>query len=173
MALKNQKALILAEDFYEDLELWYPYYRLGEEGAAVEIVGPKAEQEYKSKHGYPVVTNAAAKDRRGDQCDILIVPGGYAPDKMRRNADMVRLVREAFLAGRVVAAICHGPWLLAEADILRGKKVTSVSAIKTDLINAGASYFDEEVVVDGNLITSRTPADLPAFCRAIIRAAAK
>jgi len=166
----STKVFILVENIYEDLEFWYPYYRLREEGANVVTVAPQADVEYTSKHGYPVRSDAAAKDLKGDQCDALIVPGGYAPDKMRRDADMVRLVKQADAAGKVIASICHGPWMFAEADILKGRRLTSVPAIKTDLINAGASWCDEEVVVDKNLITSRTPPDLPAYAKAIIQA---
>jgi protease I len=171
MELSGKRVAILAEDVYEDLELLYPLYRLREAGAEVVVVGPEAKT-YTSKHGYPVTADRASADVNATSFDAVIVPGGYAPDKMRRDPHLVDLVRSACDEDKVVAAICHAGWMLAEADVCRGRTLTSVSAIKTDLINAGASWVDREVVQDGNLITSRTPADLPAFCRAIIEAMA-
>jgi protease I len=169
MSLQGKKVYLLAEELYEEMELWYPYYRLLEEGAAVTLIGSGSATKYTGKTGsYPVKVAGAAKDYSGNNCDALIIPGGYAPDKMRRYPDMVRLVREAFNAGKIVAAICHGPWMLCSADLIRGKQVTGSPAIQVDLTNAGARYQDAEVVVDGQLITSRHPDDLPAFCRAII-----
>lgn len=165
----GKRVALLAEDIYEDLELLYPLYRLREAGATVTVVAPE-RRTYTSKHGYPVEADRASTEVNAMQFDAVIVPGGYAPDKMRRDPHLVRLVREAFIQGKVVAAICHAGWVLAEADVCRGKTLTSVGAIKTDLINAGAHWVDQEVVVDGNLITSRTPPDLPAYCRAIISA---
>lgn len=169
MELTGQRVAILAEDMYEDLELLYPLYRLREAGAEVTVVGPEARA-YTSKHGYPVEADKASRDVNASQFDAVIVPGGYAPDKMRRDPELVALVRDAFQQDKVVAAICHAGWMLAEADVCRGKTLTSVGAIKTDLVNAGAHWVDREVVEDGNLITSRTPADLPAYCRTIIEA---
>jgi protease I len=167
MELSGKRVAILAEDTYEDLELLYPLYRLREAGAEVTVVGPEVKT-YTSKHGYPVQAERASADARIDDFDAVIVPGGYAPDRMRRDPHLVGLVREAMQTGKLVAAICHAGWMLAEADVCRGKTLTSVGAIKTDLINAGASWVDREVVQDGNLVTSRTPADLPAFCRTIV-----
>ncbi|MEX2355937.1 MAG: type 1 glutamine amidotransferase domain-containing protein [Thermaerobacterales bacterium] len=167
--LKGKRVAVLAEDIYENLELWYPVLRLREAGAEVTIVGPEAGRVYTSKEGYPAKADAAAADVSADDFDGVVVPGGFAPDKMRRNADLVNLVRGVHEQGKMVAAICHAGWMLAEADIIRGKTLTCVAAIKTDLINAGAEYVDQEVVVDGNLVTSRTPPDLPAFCREIIK----
>jgi len=169
MELDGTRVAILAEDLYEDLELLYPLYRLREAGAEVTLVGPEAKT-YTSKHGYPVQADRASADVDVSQFDAVIVPGGYAPDKMRRDSGLVGLVRDAVSDGKVVAAICHAGWMLVEADVCRGKTLTSVAAIKTDLINAGAQWVDREVVRDGHLITSRTPADLPAFCRTIIEA---
>ncbi len=168
--LQGLKVAVLVEDLYENLELWYPVLRLREEGAEVFIVGPKAGETYKSKEGYPAKADKAASEVSADEIDAVIVPGGYAPDRMRRHEAMVSLLREAAQKGKIVAAICHGGWMLAEADILRGRTVTSFFAIKTDLINAGANWVDKEVVRDGNIITSRVPSDLPAFMRAIIEA---
>lgn len=169
-SLKGVRVAVLVEDLYETLELWYPVLRLREERAEVLIVGPKAGEVYKSKEGYPAKADVAADSLSGDEVGAVIVPGGYAPDRMRRHSAMVRLVRDAFEKGKIVAAICHGGWMLAEADVVRGRTVTSFFAIKTDLINAGANWVDQEVVRDGNLITSRVPSDLPAFLRTIIAA---
>src|SRR4030042_1389222 len=170
--LSGKNIAILVEDLYEDLELWYPLLRMREAGAKVTVVGPQAGQTYTSKHGYPVQAETSAQKVQAQQFDAVIIPGGYAPDRMRRHPDMVALVREAARQNKVVAAICHAGWMLASAEVLRGKKVTGFFAIKDDLIHAGANYQDAEVVVDGNLITSRQPEDLPAFCQAIIAALA-
>jgi protease I len=173
MRLKGKKVVLLAENNYEDMELWVPYFRLKEEGAVVTIVGTGSSQAYTSKHGYPVQVDKEAKEIDMSQYDGVVIPGGYAPDMMRRFPEMVKIVKEAHQKGKVVAAICHAGWMLASAGILKGKRVTGYFAIKDDLINAGANYVDQEVVKDGNLITSRQPADLPAFCREIIEALAK
>ncbi len=173
MCLKGKKLIILAENNYEDLELWVPYYRLKEEGAEITIVGTGSSRTYTSKHGYPVEVNKEAKEIDVSKYDGIIIPGGYAPDLMRRYPEMVRIVREAHQEGKVVAAICHAGWMLASAGFLNGKRVTGFFSIKDDLMNAGANYVDEEVIVDGNLITSRKPGDLPAFCREIIQALTK
>ena len=168
MELKGKHIAVLAETSYEDLELWYPLLRLKEAGAKVTVVGMPGVEQYMSKHGYPVHVDAVAAELAPSDFDAVIVPGGFAPDRMRRHQPMLELVRDVFEAGGVVAAICHAGWVPVSAGIVRGKTMTSVSAIKDDLVNAGAIWVDEEVVVDGNLITSRTPKDLPAFCRAII-----
>ena len=170
MDLSGKKVAVLAEDHYENLELWYPVLRLREAGAQVTIVGPKAGETYKSKEGYPARADISMEDARASEFHAVIVPGGYAPDRMRRYPAMLRLVREAFEQGKVVAAICHAAWVPISAGIVKGRTMTCVSAVKDDVINAGARYVDQEVVVDGNLITSRTPPDLPAFCREIIKA---
>ncbi|REK18773.1 MAG: type 1 glutamine amidotransferase [Planctomycetota bacterium] len=168
MTLEGIRFAVLVEEQYEDQELWYPLLRLTEAGAQVTLVGPQAGVTYQSKHGYPAESEAAASDVSADDFDGVVIPGGYAPDRMRRDEAMVSLVREAFAAGKVVAAICHAGWMLCSAGVLEGKRVTSVSAIKDDMTNAGANWTDEEVVQDDNLITSRTPADLPAYLRTII-----
>jgi deglycase len=170
MDLHGKRVAILAEKMYEDLELWYPYFRLKEEGATLQVVGTGTADRFDSKHGYAVKVDVNADQVSADDFDAVIIPGGYAPDHMRRNAAMVKLVREAFQKGKVVAAICHAGWMLSSAGVLKGKNATSVSAIKDDVANAGANWLDKEVVRDGNLITSRTPADLPAFMREIIKA---
>jgi protease I len=169
MELEGKQIAVLVEQQYEDLELWYPVLRFREAGARVRIVGPKTES-YPSKHGYPAKADLAMEQARAGEFDALIVPGGYAPDHMRRHRAMVELVREAAQAGKVVAAICHGGWMLCSAGVLKGKKATGFYAIRDDLVHAGAEYLDQEVVRDGNLITSRVPSDLPAFCRTILEA---
>jgi protease I len=166
--LSGTRVAILAENLYEDMELWYPYYRLREAGADVFIVGSGSATTYQSKHGYPVTVDAEAETVSASQFDAVIIPGGYSPDYMRRHPAMVELVREAHAQGRVVAAICHAGWMLASANILRGRTVTSYRSIKDDVVNAGAHWVDREVVRDANLITSRSPADLPAFMRTVI-----
>jgi len=170
MTLQGKRVAVLAENMYQELELWYPLLRLREAGAETLVVGTGSATTYTSKHGYPVDVDAVAGELRAADVDAVVVPGGYAPDLMRRYPAMVGLVRDAFEQGKVVAAICHAGWLLVSAGILRGKKATCFFAIKDDLVNAGATYVNQEVVVDGNLITSRTPMDLPAFCMAIVDA---
>jgi protease I len=170
MELTGKRVVVFAEEMYEDPELWYPYYRLQEAGATVTLVGTGSAPVYQSKHGYPVKVDTSAEGLRGADFDAVIIPGGFAPDRLRRYPAVLSLVREALAAGRVVASICHGPWVLVSAGVLRGRRATSVSAIRDDVANAGAQWLDQEVVRDGSLITSRTPADLPAFCRAIIAA---
>jgi protease I len=173
MRLKGKKVVILAENHYQEMELWVPYYRLKEEGAEVTLVGSGSSRTYTSKLGYPVEVEKEAKEIDMDRYDGVIIPGGYAPDLMRRYPEMVRIVREAYDKGKVVAAICHAGWMLASAGILKGKRATCFFAIKDDVIHAGAHYVDAEVVRDGTLITSRKPDDLPAYCREIIDTLAK
>ena len=168
MTLEGKTAAVLVEDIYEDLELWYPVYRLREEGATVSLIGPEAGKTYSSKHGYPAKADLAAGDVSAADYDAVIIPGGYAPDRMRRDPAMVKLVADAVQQEKTVAAICHGGWLLCSAGVLEGRRTTSFSAIRDDMVNAGAIWVDEEVVRDGNLITSRKPDDLPAFLRSII-----
>ncbi|MCU0860991.1 MAG: type 1 glutamine amidotransferase [Methanomassiliicoccales archaeon] len=159
---------ILAEDDYEDLELWYPYYRLKEAGHEAVVIGPKRKSSYLSKHGYEVKVDISAEDANTDELDGVIIPGGFAPDRLRRTTAVNELVRRIFNEGKLVAAICHGPSVLVSANVLKRRKATCFMSIKDDVMNAGARYKDEPVVVDGNLITSRTPADLPDFMRAVL-----
>lgn len=173
MRLQGKRIAILAENLYQEMELWVPYYRLKEEGATVKIVGTGTAKTYTSKHGYPVNVDVPADEVKGADFDAVVIPGGYAPDLMRRSAAMVRLVKQAFDAGKVVAAICHAGWVLCSAGILRGKTATGFFSIKDDMVNAGTRFVDQEVVVDGNLITSRKPDDLPAFCRELVAALEK
>jgi protease I len=172
MRLKGKKVVLIVENTYHDLELWVPYYRLKEEGAEVTIVGSGSSRTYTGKYGCPIEVMKEAKEIDMSKYDGIVIPGGYAPDLMRRYPDMVRIVREAHQKGKVIAAICHAGWMLCSAGILKGKKMTGFFAIKDDMINAGANYVDAEVVRDGNLITSRKPDDLPAFCREMIEALA-
>jgi protease I len=170
MELSGKRIAVLAEDHYEDLELWYPVMRMKEAGAEVLVVGMPGAEVYHSKHDYPVRVDVVATELPPNDVDAVIVPGGYAPDRMRRHPPMLDLVRGVYEQGKVVAMICHAGWVPISAGIVKGRRVTSVSAIRDDLINAGAEWVDEEVVRDGNLISSRGPDDLPAFCREIISA---
>src|SRR5215813_9798888 len=173
MKLQGKRIAILAENLYQEMELWVPYYRFKEEGAEVKVVGAGGAKGYTSKHGYPVSVDVQADQVKAVEFDAVVVPGGYAPDMMRRHPAMVALVREASQQGKIVAAICHAGWMLVSAGIVNGRRATSFFSIKDDLVAAGAKWEDAEVVVDGNLITSRKPDDLPAFCRAIVQALAK
>jgi deglycase len=170
MTLAQKKAALLVEDMYNEFEVWIPYYRLKEEGVVVTVVGSGTASTYFGKYGIPIPADKSALEVTSDDFDLVIIPGGYAPDKMRIHPEMVRLVKDAVEKGKVVASICHGGWMLASANVVKDRRVTSYVAIKDDLINAGALWEDSEVVRDGLLITSRKPDDLPAFCRAIISA---
>lgn len=169
LPLSGMRVAVLAERLYEDLELWYPRLRFAEEGAETVVVAPR-EGECLSKHGYPVQADCTAAAVAATDFDAVIIPGGYAPDYLRRDAPTVSLVAAMARRGGVVAAICHGGWLLCSAGVVRGRRVTSHVAIRDDLVNAGATWEDAAVVVDDRLITSRSPEDLPAFCRAIAAA---
>ena len=166
--LENKKIAILIEDMFNVFEFWYPYYRLKEEGAEIMVVGSGRTEVFSGKPGTECKADVSATDVNAGDFDGLVIPGGYAPDMMRRHPAMVNLVKDMYQENKLVAAICHAGWMLASADILHGKKVTSFFAIKDDLIHAGADWVDQDVVVDGNLITSRTPDDLPVFMKAII-----
>lgn len=169
MKLKGKKIAVFVAPLFEDLEFWYPYYRLQEEGAEVSAIGPEKKQ-YTGKNGLSAVPELAINETRAIDFDALVIPGGYSPDHMRRSPEMVEFVREMNKQRKVVGAICHGPWMMASADIVKGKKVTGFQSIRGDLENAGAEWADIKAVKDGNLVTSRRPDDLPAFCTAIIEA---
>lgn len=170
MTLKGKNVALLIENFFEDVELLYPYYRLKEEGATALLVGPQKGHEYRGKYGYPLKAEVGIAEANANQYDAIIIPGGYAPDHMRRHEKMIQFVHAANESQKILAAICHGGWMLISAGVLRGKTVTSFFAIRDDIRNAGAEWVDKEVVRDGNIITSRTPADLPAFSRTILDA---
>lgn len=169
MNLENKSVAILLEKLYEDPEFWYPYYRFLEAGARVTVIAPE-QGEYPSKHGYPARADLAAAEADPAHYDAVIIPGGFSPDHMRRSPELLNFARKAFEQGRIMAAICHGPWLLASIGAAQGREMTAFYSIKDDLINAGASFVDRETVRDGTVITARVPADLPAFCREIIAA---
>ena len=169
MPLSGKHILFFAAPLYEDLELWYPKIRLEEEGASCTVAG-LGEKTYQGKRGYPVTPDATVEEVESNDFDALVIPGGYAPDILRRYAKVLQLTREIHDAGKPIAFICHAGWVPISAGIVKGRRGTSVGAIKDDLVNAGMAWEDSPVVVDGNLISSRTPADLPDFCRALIRA---
>ncbi|MES2272655.1 MAG: type 1 glutamine amidotransferase domain-containing protein [Chlamydiota bacterium] len=160
--------LIFVDDIYEDLELWYPKIRLEEAGFKTIVSGPEAGKTYSGKHGYPCKAEISFDAAQSHAFAGLVIPGGYAPDKIRRHKKALELVREMDSAKKMIAFICHAGWVPISAQILKGKKVTGFSAIKDDLVNAGAHFSDQAVVVDGHLISSRTPADLPSFCKAML-----
>ncbi|CAM6000449.1 unnamed protein product [Sphagnum balticum] len=167
MELSGKHILILAGPDFEDRELFYPFYRFQEAGATVRVAGI-GEKTYKGKYGLSIDVDGQCEDYVGKHFDLVLIPGGWAPDKIRGNEMALDIVRKASREA-AVAAICHAGWVLASADVVGGKTLTSYGNIKDDLINAGAQWVDQEVVVDGNLITSRKPDDLPAFCREIIK----
>ncbi|HEY7152753.1 MAG TPA: type 1 glutamine amidotransferase domain-containing protein [Gemmataceae bacterium] len=170
MELQGKRAAVLVEQQYQEMEVWYPLYRLREAGCKVTLVGPEAGHTYPSKTGYPAKSDKAARDVSANDFDLLVIPGGFAPDFLRRHEAVLRLASDMAEQGKIVAAICHGPWVLCSTQALKGKRATCFFAIKDDVSNAGARYVDEEVVRDGNLITSRKPDDLPAFMQTIIQA---
>jgi protease I len=171
MSLKGKRIAILAEQDFEDSELTEPLKAMKEAGAQVFVVGSGSQTTYKGKRGKAAIKVDIDADKvRAEDFDAIIIPGGYAPDKMRLHQSMIDLVKRAHDLGKVIAAICHGPQLLISADIVRGRRVTSWPSVAIDLKNAGANWVDEPIVRDGNLITSRKPSDLPVFNRAIIQA---
>ena len=174
MTLEGKKVAILAENGYEELELWYPYYRMIEEGATVVLIGSGTSNKYVGKKGnYPVIVDKNINEVDSKEFDALIIPSGWAPDNLRRHQKIIDFTREIFEQNKTVAAICHAGSLLVSANVLKGKTATCFMAIKDDMINAGINFVDEAVVIDGNLVTSRTPQDLPAFCKGIITTLSK
>jgi protease I len=170
MDLHAVRAAVLVEQQYQEMEIWYPVYRLREAGCQVTLVGPEAGQSYPSKLGYPAKSDRAARDVSAADFDVLVIPGGFAPDYLRRHKEILRLAGDMAEQGKLVAAVCHGPAVLCSTQALKGRKATSFFAIKDDVSNAGATWVDAEVVRDGNLITSRKPDDLPAFMQAVLGA---
>jgi protease I len=169
MELKGKKVAILVDQMYQEMEVWVPLYRLQEAGVETITVGAEAGKTYPSKLGYPCTAQKSYNEVSADDFDGIVVPGGFAPDHIRRHPKANKLVADINAQGKLVAAICHGPWVLCSAHgMLKGRKVTSFFAIKDDVVNAGAEWSDEEVVIDGNLVTSRKPEDLPAFCLACV-----
>src|SRR6185503_439982 len=167
--LAGRRILTFVGDVYEDLELWYPKLRLIEAGAEVVVAGEKAEQKYEGKNGYPCVADAAISQMRAADFDGVVVPGGFMPDKLRRDEDVLQLIRDFAESGKLVAAICHGGWIPISAGVYRGVKVTGSRGIKDDLVNAGAVWIDAPVVIDRHFVSSRKPDDLPDFCRGILQ----
>jgi protease I len=163
------KALILLEEGVEEAEFIYPYYRFREAGFQIVVCAPKAKETYLGKHGIPFRSEVSPEEIALVEFDAIIIPGGRAPDRMRLDRGMVGIVQGAMRGGKVIAAICHGPQMLIEADVVKGRRATCWKSVATDLRNAGAVYLDAEVVVDGRLVTSRMPADLPAFCREALK----
>jgi protease I len=167
-SLAGKRAAVMIGPLFEDTEATYPYYRLQEAGAEVQLIGVKAGQELTGKLGQTLTTDHAASELSAVDLDLLVIAGGFGPDKLRSDEGVQRLVREMDVAGKPIAFICHAGWVPVSAGIVEGRRVTSVPAIADDLRNAGAQWEDSEVVVDGNLVSSRRPPDLPAFMRALI-----
>lgn len=163
------RILMFVGDDYEDLELWYPKLRLQEAGAHVTVAGPEAESKYRGKHGYPCVSDAAIALMETEDFHGVVIPGGFMPDKLRREAKVLALVRSFAQSGKLVAAICHGGWIPISAGVYRDVRVTGSLGIKDDLVNAGAKWEDAPLVVDRNFVSSRKPDDLPDFCRGILQ----
>lgn len=166
--LAGKRLLAFVGELYEDLELWYPKLRMIEAGADVVVAGPQADQSYAGKNGYPCKSDAAIDEMRAEDFQALLVPGGFMPDKLRRDQQVLKLVRDFSNAGKLVAAICHGGWIPISAGVYHGVRVTGSPGIKDDLVNAGAIWEDAPVVVDRHFVSSRKPDDLPDFCRAMI-----
>lgn len=173
MSLKNKRILIFTGDMYEDLELWYPKLRLIEAGAEVVVAGEKAGHVYEGKNGYPCLADASYHQQQAGDFQGLVVPGGFMPDKLRREEKVKQLVRDFHQAGKLVAAICHGGWIPISAGVYPGVRVTGSPGIKDDLVNAGALWEDAAVVVDRHFVSSRKPDDLPDFCRGILEVMAR
>jgi protease I len=164
-----KRIAILVEDLFDDKELLYPYYRMLEEGFKVDLIGSEKNISYKSKHGLLMKSDFASKDISANDYDAVIIPGGFSPDYMRRTQKTVDFVKEMNTQGKLIAAICHGPWLMISSCDLSNRQLTGFHSVKVDIENAGATYLDQEVVLDGNFVTSRTPNDLPVFMKTILK----
>lgn len=169
MKLQGKKVIQIVSDDFEDLELWYPVLRLREEGAKVDIVGEEANVKYIGKYGVPIESNLAFKEVDPNEYDALLVPGGWSPDKLRRYEEVLSMTRTMDIQKKPIGQICHAGWVLISANILKGKKVTSTPGIKDDMMNAGATWVNEPVVVDGHIVSSRRPPDLPDYMREFIK----
>jgi protease I len=169
MKLTGKKVLSFVHHEFEDLELWYPILRLREEGATVHLAGEEANAKYIGKYGVPAESDFAYGDITPEQYDAILVPGGWAPDKIRRFPEVLNIVQQMDDRKKPIGQICHAGWVLVSAGILKGRKVTSTPGIKDDMVNAGAEWLDEPVVVDGNLVSSRRPPDLPDYMREFIK----
>jgi protease I len=168
MVLKGKRIAVLVDNLYQEMEVWYPLFRFREAGAEVVVVGAQAGATYTSKLGYPCTAAKSYDEVAAAEFDGVVCPGGFAPDHIRRYPRAMQLVKDLDAQGKLVAAICHGPWICVSAGILKGRRATSFFAIKDDVVNAGAAWEDAEVVVDRNLVTARKPDDLPAFMQASI-----
>jgi len=166
MRLKDKKVITVVDEEYNDLELWYPIFRLQEEGATVHIVGPEAGKAYKGQAGLPATTDYAYADINAEDYDGILVPGGWAPDKIRRYEEVLDIIRKMDKDEKPIGQICHAGWVLASAGVVKGRKVTSTPAIKDDMTNAGANWVDEKTVVDGHIVSSRRPSDMPTYVKA-------
>jgi protease I len=173
MRLSGKRVLSLVDEEFEDLELWYPIYRAREEGAEVVLIGPKKGQVYHGKYGVPAAADFAFEEVAAEDYDALLVPGGWAPDKLRRYPKVLEIVRQMDASQKPIGQICHAGWVLISAKILQGRKVTSTPGIRDDMENAGATWIDEPVVVDGHLVSSRRPPDLPEYAKAFCDVLAK
>ena len=169
MRLTGKKVLSFVHHEFEDLELWYPILRLREEGAEVHLAGEEAGKKYIGKYGVPAESDFAYGDITPSDYDAILVPGGWAPDKIRRFPEVLNIVQYMDKNEKPIGQICHAGWVLISADILKGRKVTSTPGIKDDMVNAGAEWIDEPVVVDGHLVSSRRPPDLPDYLREFIK----
>ncbi len=167
--LQGKRILMFVGEIYEDLEVWYPKLRLIEAGAEVVLAGPEAGVTYAGKHGYPCVSDAAIRDVKASDFAGLIVPGGFMPDKLRRDPQVLDIVRAFHDSKKLIAAVCHGGWIPISAGVYRGVRVTGSPGIKDDLVNAGAIWEDAPVVIDRHFVSSRKPDDLPDFCRGILQ----
>jgi protease I len=167
--VSDARVVVLVANLYQEIEFWYPVMRFKELGARVTIASLATGEVYGSKLGYPVQADVSVDDIDPAQFDLLVIPGGLAPEALRTSAGTLDMVRKAFEQDKVVAAICHAPWVLVSAGVIQGRRVTCVGPVRDDVINGGGNYVDQSIVVDGNLVTGQLPNDVPAFCQAIIK----